>query len=135
MKVESLADFADRKGRRRRVIHAPGALESWDEVAAQLPSQKANLIEGALMQLFTDWIDGARFHGRWAEPEGNLDRDTKFFAIKRIPVRAYFWYSEIHKDTIVISHYAKKTWQKLRKADSKRVQANWRDEKSGNTPL
>jgi hypothetical protein len=56
------------------VIHAPGALESWDEVAAQLPSQKANLIEGALMQ-------------------------------------------------------------QLKKADTKRVQANWRDEKSGNTPL
>jgi hypothetical protein len=74
MKARSLTDFADRKGRRRRVIHAPGALESWDEVAAQLPSQKANLIEGALMQ-------------------------------------------------------------QLKKADTKRVQANWRDEKSGNTPL
>jgi len=73
MKARSLTDFADRKGRRRRVIHAPGALESWDEVAAQLPSQKANLIERALMQ-------------------------------------------------------------QLKNADIKRVQANWRDEKAGNTP-
>jgi len=113
------------------VIHAPGALESWDEVVAKLPLQKANLIEGALVQLFMDWIDGARFHAQWAEPEGDLDRGTKFYAIKRIPVRAYFWYSEIHKDTIVISHYVRKSWRKLRKADIKRVQANWRYEKAG----
>jgi len=114
------------------VVHARGALESWDEVAAKLPSQKANLIEGALVQLFTDWIDGARFHLQWAEQEGDLDRSTKFFAIKRIPVRAYFWYSEIHQDTIVISHYVKKSWRKLRKADIERVRANCRDEKAGN---
>jgi hypothetical protein len=113
------------------VIHAPGALKSWEDVAEKLPSQKTALIEGALCQLFMDWIDGARLHRQWAEPEGDLDRGTKFFAIKRIPVRAYFWYSEVHKDTIVSSHYVKKSWQKLRKADIERVRANWRDERSG----
>lgn len=131
MRAKSLHDFADRTGRKRRVIHAPGALKSWEDVAEKLPSQKTALIEGALCQLFMDWIDGARLHRQWAEPEGDLDRGTKFFAIKRIPVRAYFWYSEVHKDTIVSSHYVKKSWQKLRKADIERVRANWRDERSG----
>ena len=133
MRAACLHDFADRRGRKRRVIHAPGALESWDEIAAKLPSQKANVIEGALVQLFTDWIGGVRLHGQWAEPEADLDRDTKFFAIKRVPVRAYFWYSEMHKDTIVISHYVKKSWNKLRQADINRVKANWRYEKSRST--
>lgn len=131
MRAKSLHDFADRQGRKRRVIHAPGALESWDDAATTLPAQKANLIEGQLMQLFTDWIDGARLHRNWAEPEGDLDRNTKFFAIKRIPVRAYFWYSEAHADTIVISHYVKKTWQKLRTRDIRKVKANWRAERAG----
>lgn len=83
------------------------------------------------MQLFTDWIDGARLHRNWAEREGDLDRNTKFFAIKRIPVRAYFWYSEVHNDTIVISHYVNKTWQKLRATDIRKVKANWQVEKTG----
>ncbi len=89
------------------------------------------MIEGQLIQLFTDWIDGARLHASWAAPEGNLNRSTKFFAIKRIPVRVYFWYSTIHKDTIVISHYVKKAWPKLRNVDIRRVKANWRNEAAG----
>jgi hypothetical protein len=55
------------------------------------------------------------------------------FAIKRIPIRAYFWYSEVHRDTIVISHYVKKSWKKLRKADIERVRANWRGERARNS--
>lgn len=131
MKFRSIHDFEDRQGRRRRVIHSPGALESWDAVARKLPVQKANVIEGQLIQLFSDWIDGVRLHGNWAEPEANLDASTKFFAIKRIPIRAYFWYSQRHKDTIVISHYVKKTWLKLRQADINRVRKNWRNEIAG----
>jgi len=54
-------------------------LESWDAVARKLPVPKANLIEGQLIQLFSDWIDGVRLHGNWAEPEASLDGSTKFF--------------------------------------------------------
>jgi hypothetical protein len=131
MTERSIHEFADKQGSRRRVIHSPGALDSWEKVAAKLDHRKAALIEGQLIAVFDDWIDGSRFHSGWAEPEGNLTRATKFFAIKRIPIRAYFWYSKKHKDTIVISHYVKKTWRKLRSEDTKLVKANWERENAG----
>jgi hypothetical protein len=131
MTERSIHEFADKQGPRRRVIHSPGALDSWEKVAAKLDHRKAALIEGQLIAVFDDWIDGSRFHSGWAEPEGNLTRATKFFAIKRIPIRAYFWYSKKHKDTIVISHYVKKTWRKLRSEDTKLVKANWERENAG----
>lgn len=112
-------------------LHAPGALASWDEVAKALSIGKANQIEGFLIALFDDWINGARFHKGWAETEGSLDGNSKFYAIKRIPVRAYFWYAETLRDTIIISHYVYKRWNKLRSRDAKRVKANWAKEKAG----
>ena len=131
MSERSIHEFADKQGPRRRVIHSPGALETWEKVAAKLDHRKAALIEGQLIAVFDDWINGSRFHSGWAEPEGNLAGATKFFAIKRIPIRAYFWYSKNNKNTIVVSHYVKKTWQKLGLEDIKRVKANWVREKAG----
>ena len=131
MTERSIHEFADKQGPRRRVIHSPGALDSWEKVAAKLDGRKAALIEGQLIALFDDWINGSRFHSGWAEPEGNLTRATKFFAIKRIPIRAYFWYSKKHKNTIMVSHYVKKTWRKLRPQDTKLVKANWERENAG----
>jgi hypothetical protein len=129
MSERSIQEFADKKGSRRRVIHSPGALDTWEKVTAKLDHRKAALIEGQLIAVFDDWINGSRFHSGWAEPEGNLAGATKFFAIKRIPIRAYFWYSQNYKNTIVVSHYVKKTWQKLRPEDIKLVKANWEKEK------
>jgi len=35
MPERSIHEFADKQGSRRRVIHSPGALESWGKVAAE----------------------------------------------------------------------------------------------------
>lgn len=131
MKHRSIHEFANLKGNRRRVIHAPGALNSWEVTASGLSSRKAAEIEGFLIGLFEAWIDGQRLHRGWAAPEGDLDLNTKFYAIKRIPVRAYFWYSVIHDNTIVISHYVVKKWNNLRAQDIARVRANWKAERAG----
>ena len=131
MTERSIHEFSDKQGPRRRVIHSLGALDSWEKVAAKLDHRKAALIEGQLIAVFDDWINGSRFHSGWAEPEGKLAKATKFFAIKRIPIRAYFWYSKKHKNTIVVSHYVKKTWRKLRSEDTKLVVANWERENAG----
>jgi len=133
MKKRSIHEFADKRGSKRRVIHSPGALDSWEKVAAQLPDRKATEIEGFLIGLFDAWVGNSRLHTRWAEPEGNLSKTKKFFAIKRIPIRAYFWYSDVHKDTIVISHYVYKKWQKLKAKDIKQVKLNWKSESLGNS--
>ena len=133
MKERSIHEFADKQGSKRRVIHAPGALDSWKKEASRLPERKAMEIEGFLITLFDDWIKGSRLHTGWAAPEGDLSKAKKFFAIKRVPIRAYFWYSDVHKNTIVISHYVCKKWQKLRPKDTKQVKLNWKRESSGNS--
>ena len=131
MKERSIHEFADKQGLKRRVIHAPGALDSWAKEAAKLSERKATEIEGFLIALFDAWNDNSRLNSRWAEPEGGLSKAKKFFAIKRIPIRAYFWYSDVHKNTIVISHYVYKKWQKLRTKDIKKVKLNWESENTG----
>ena len=127
----SIHEFGDKQGSARRVKHALGALESWEKVAAKLGRRKAALVEGQLIAVFDDWINGCRFHTGWAEPEGNLSDGARFFAIKRIPIRAYFWYSKNSRNTIVVSHYVNKTWRKLRLEDTNRVKANWKREQDG----
>ncbi len=131
MKERSIHEFADKQGLNRRVIHAPGALDSWEKEAVKLPERKATEIEGFLIALFDAWNDGSRLNTRWAVPEGNIKKDKKFFAIKRIPIRAYFWYSDVHKNTIVVSHYVYKKWQKLRSEDIEKVKSNWKSENVG----
>ena len=131
MSGRSIHEFGDRQGSARRVKHAPGALDSWEKVAARLGNRKAALVEGQLVAVFEDWINGCRFHAGWAEPEGNLADGARFFAIKRIPIRAYFWYSKSSRNTIVVSHYVNKTWRKLRPEDTSRVKANWEREQEG----
>jgi hypothetical protein len=131
MSVRSIHEFGDKQGSTRHVKHAPGALESWEKVAVKLGPRKAALVEGQLIAVFEDWINGCRFHTGWAEPEGNLADGASFFAIKRIPVRAYFWYSKRSKNTIVVSHYVNKTWRKLRLEDTNRVKANCERERAG----
>ena len=78
-------------------FHAPGALDSWEKETAKLCERKATEIEGFLITLFDAWNDNDRLNSRWAEPEGDLSKGKKFFAIKRIPIRAYFWYSDVYK--------------------------------------
>jgi hypothetical protein len=131
MKERSIHDFVDKKGLKRRVIHAPGALDSWEKETAKLSERKATEIEGFLITLFDAWNDNSRLNLRWAEPEGDLSKGKKFFAIKRIPIRAYFWYSDVYKNTIVISHYVYKKWQKLRTKDIRKVRLNWESENAG----
>ena len=131
MKERSIYEFADKQGLKRRVIHAPGALDSWENEAAKLSERKATEMEGFLIALFDAWNDSSRLHSHWAEPEGDLSKAKKFFAIKRIPIRTYFWYSDVHKNTIVISHYVYKKWQKLRTEDIKKVKLNWESENTG----
>jgi hypothetical protein len=131
MKERSIQEFADKQGLKRRIIHSPGALDSWKKEAAKLTDRKATEIEGFLIALFDAWIDNSRLNNRWAVPEGNLNKDKKFFAVKRIPIRAYFWYSDAQKNTIVISHYVYKKWQKLRTEDVRKVKMNWESENAG----
>ena len=90
MKERSIQEFADKQGLKRRIIHAPGALGSWEKEAAKLTDRKATEIEGFLIALFDAWIDNSRLNNRWAVPEGNLNKDKKFFCSKANPDQGLF---------------------------------------------
>ncbi|KMK17761.1 hypothetical protein ABW09_11990 [Pluralibacter gergoviae] len=65
-----------------------------------------------------------------ARKEGQLPslngRPTKnFWAIKKIPIRAYYWESEKYEMTYFISHYIYKDFNKLSESDTIKVRNNW----------
>jgi len=49
----------------------------------------------------------------------------QFYAFKKIPIRAYGWFSETKDKTFFISHYIFKNKDKLSKSDTNKVQRNW----------
>ena len=53
MKERSIQDFADKQGLKRRVIHAPGALDSWVKEATKPTERKATETEGFLLHYLT----------------------------------------------------------------------------------
>lgn len=75
MSERSIHEFGDKQGTARRVKHAPGALESWEKVAAKLGSRKAALVEGQLIAVFDDWIDGCRIHKDTARVKANWEQE------------------------------------------------------------
>ncbi|HHQ6597620.1 TPA: hypothetical protein ACSTLU_003914 [Serratia fonticola] len=48
-----------------------------------------------------------------------------FYAFKKIPVRAYGWFSDTKPKKFFISHYVYKNKDKLSKSDTTTVQGNW----------
>lgn len=55
----------------------------------------------------------------------NKGVEIPLFAIKKIPVRAYFWRSKTHARRIVISHFIVKKWDDLDPADVRRAKRNF----------
>ena len=58
------------------------------------------------------------------ESEGDLPDGGKFFANKKLPIRAYGWYGD--GGDFWVSHYVYKDQQKLSSRDIERVHRNWR---------
>lgn len=56
--------------------------------------------------------------------ESDKSSNIKFWAIKKIPIRCYFWYSKTKKRHIYVSHFVHKKQQKLAKKDKERVYRN-----------
>ncbi|WP_443190445.1 hypothetical protein [Pseudomonas indica] len=59
--------------------------------------------------------------------EADLPGGGHFYAVKAKRLRAYGWFSSVHKGTFIISHYAFKRGEKLDQRDTARVIKNWRN--------
>lgn len=98
------------------------AWDSLSDALQGLPQKQAVRLRAALEAL----IDRRRNQlpmadGSWVS-EGTLKDGTRFYAIKKLPIRCYCW---VAGDTLCVSHFVEKKWPKLRASDVDRVQASW----------
>lgn len=100
---------------------------SWLEALQHIPAAKHPGITAKMAARRKHLAD----HGQLRSPdhwntEGTLPNGKHFYAIKADKVRAYGWFSTRYKGIFFISHFAFKKGQKLARADTNRVIANWR---------
>lgn len=59
-------------------------------------------------------------------PSHEGKNNERFYCFKRIPLRAYCWFSQKHEGRVYISHFIHKKKQKLDARDTEKVRKNWR---------
>lgn len=125
--AEDLED--EYQGTALKVVHCDGAVDSFQaEIQHVAPVGKREKLKRALILQIRRLSNGHRLSKEHFPAEGELPKGSgKFFALKRVPIRAYGWYSKKFKNTFYISHYKFKNQQKLDSKDSKRVAENWNE--------
>lgn len=120
------------KGSKYRVVHCKDALDSLNNAIKSVTKAKAILLQHNMSLQIERLANGRRLSENSFCKEGNLPKKQgqskakKFYAMKRIPLRAYCWLSNTHQKTYYISHYVFKNYQKLNKSDTAKVASNWR---------
>ena len=84
-----------------------------------------NMMQINLQVLLQKLANGEKLNEITAET--SKSDKIKFWAIKKIPIRCYFWYSKNNKKHIYVSHFVHKKQQKLDKKDKQRVHRNWKN--------
>ncbi|WP_218834784.1 hypothetical protein, partial [Enterobacter hormaechei] len=113
-----------------RVVHCEGAWDTFIEALNSVSASKRDSVKTQMDLLVKRLSDGGRLSKDSFPPEGPLPcrpgRPAKqFYAFKKIPIRAYGWFSERYEKTFFISHYIYKNRDKLAQKDTTKVQGNW----------
>ena len=116
------------KGSVFTIVHCDGAIDSFRKALQSVtPHKKQQSITRAMIQLIERLAEGKRLSAENFPPEGNLPKSSgKFYAFKKLPIRAYCWQSKKQAGTYFISHYTYKDKAKLLQKDIDKVHANWR---------
>jgi hypothetical protein len=128
---------AEIKGSKFTIVHCRNAVDSWSESISHLQKAKAKSMLRQMTLQLCRLADGQRMSKENCPQEGSLPpvngNKSSFYAMKRIPIRGYFWHSQAKELTIFVSHYIYKDHGKLRQKDTDRVCNNWRRvEEDGN---
>ncbi|PXV53400.1 hypothetical protein [Aeromonas veronii] len=114
-----------------KVVHCEGSFESLSIALARVMKQKrASLMRMIILQI-ERLASGERMSKENFPPEGDLpnqigqSRRRSFYALKKLPIRAYCWHSDTKPKTWYISHYIYKDKDKLDTKDTKIVHKNW----------
>ena len=121
---------AEIKGSRFTIVHCRNAIDSWNESLSHLKKNRAKSMRTHMTLQLKRLADGHRMTKENCPREGVLPtkngRKSRFRALKKIPIRGYFWRSQAKELTIFVSHYVYKDYDDLRQKDTDRVCNNWR---------
>ncbi|WP_156365646.1 hypothetical protein [Erwinia sp. Leaf53] len=117
-------------GQKLTIVHCLGAWDTFTESLNSVKVSRRESIKHQMDSLVKRLSNGSRLSKDSFPPEGPLPslagRPSKqFYAFKKIPIRAYGWFSETKPRKFFISHYTYKNTGKLSKSDTTIVQANW----------
>lgn len=114
------------------VEHCSGAIDSYQKALQSVPAGRRGKFTRALILQIQRLANGKRMSKDSFPAEGNLPNNSNpggkskpFFALKRIPIRGYCWFSNSYKSTYFISHYIAKKKNKLDTSDTTKVHKNW----------
>ncbi|EJA4670177.1 hypothetical protein MVR12_005178 [Escherichia coli] len=118
------------KGTKLTIVHCVGAWETFLTSLERVQKDKRNSIKHQMNSLVKRLAEGDRLSKDSFPPEGELPSlkgkpKKHFYAFKKIPVRAYGWYSDTKPKKFFISHYIYKKTDKLSQSDTSLVQGNW----------
>lgn len=114
-----------------KIVHCKGALESLSEALKSVtPTKKQKSMMISLRLQLERLASGKRTAELSVRKEGVLPSlngkpSKHFWAIKKIPLRGYYWESEVYEMTYYISHYIYKDFDKLDETDTQKVRNNW----------
>lgn len=119
------------QGECHRIVHCKGALKSLGEsLKSVTPAKKQKSMLISLTLQLERLVSGKRTPDLSARKEGVLPSlngkpAKNFWAIKKIPIRGYYWESDRHDMTFFMSHYIYKDFDRLDDADVQKVRNNW----------
>lgn len=102
-----------------------GAEESFNESLSHVTKAKKVSLAAQIYKLLGRKANGLPLAEKTNVKEAGLPDGSNFFAIKKLPLRCYYWISKAHKSVIFVSHFKYKDKQKLSPKDTNRIRANW----------
>lgn len=105
-----------------------GAEKSLIQAIARVsPTQKKDKLYAKIFVLLKRISNSERLAQGEVVSEGSLPNKKKFKALKKIPIRCYFWYSDKHSKVIFVSHFIYKDFDSLSQRDVNKVVSNWKE--------
>lgn len=117
-------------GERFTVVLCDGALESFQNALSSVPKRKRKSLTNRMIAQIDrlangDGLSKAHFPKEAKLPAKKGKNAKDFYALKRIPIRGYCWFSETEPSTIYISHFVFKDQDRLSGSDTQTVHSNW----------
>lgn len=117
-------DNEDIEGSHFTIKFCEGAEASFGEALGKTGRKSAN-ITGQINVLLIRLSNNETMATNTIVKEALLPDGSHFKAIKKIPIRCYFWKSKNHKSTMFVSHFVFKNKGSLDKRDIQKVVNNW----------